>query len=288
MSQMPEPFLLYMPLTSPHTPLSVNEEWIGKSGISLYADFVMETDAIIGRVINALERSGEADNSIIIFTSDNGCAGYVGNTTLEEAKDTTFKSWPYKRKKREDLPIVAMEEKGHYPSGYLRGYKTDVWEGGHRVPFIVKWPGTVKSGSTSTQLVHQADILATIAEILGTRLPIDAGEDSFSLLPLLKRENGYVRVNAVSTAACGLPSLRSGSWKLILGQGSGGNTPGGDGEPVQLYNLASDIGETNNLASEMPERVSEMKILMEKFISDGRSTPGPKQKNDVEVVRFGQ
>jgi len=289
MAESPEPFLLYMPLTSPHTPLSVNSEWLNKSGISLYADLVMETDAVVGRVLDALKKSGEAGNTIVIFTSDNGCASYVGNTKLEEARDSTYRNWPFWiQKKREDMPVAAMEEKGHYPSGPLRGYKSDVWEGGHRVPFIVRWPGTVKQGSNSSRLVHQADIIATMAEILGASFSSSAGEDSFSLLPLLKGEDNPVRENAVSTSVYGLPSIRSGAWKLIPGQGSGGLLLGGDDEPVQLYNLENDLGETKNFAGEMPGCVSEMKIIMEDLIENGRSTPGPKQKNDVEVVRYEQ
>ena len=288
MAKSPDPFLLYLPLTSPHTPLSVNKDWKGKSGLSLYADLVMETDAIVGKVLDALEKSGQAGNTVVIFTSDNGCAPYVGNTTVEESRDTTFKNWPWDRKKREDMPVAAMEEKGHYPSGPLRGYKSDVWEGGHRVPFIVRWPGTVKPGSSSSLLVHQADIMATIADIFGAPLPPDAGEDSFSLLPLLHGDDNPVRENAVSASISGFPSLRLGSWKLILGSGSCGWSPGGDGEPIQLYNLKKDLGETENLAGELPERVSEMKALMETLIANGRSTPGPKQENDVEVIRYEQ
>lgn len=288
MSQSPAPFLLYLPLTSPHTPLSVNDDWKGKSGLGLYADLVMETDAIVGRVLDALERTGEAKNTLVIFTSDNGCAPYVGNTTIEEATDTTFKSWPWAREEHADMPIAALEAKGHYPSGPLRGYKSDVWEGGHRVPFIVRWPGEVAPGSSSAQLVHQADILATIAGVLGVSLPPDAGEDSFSLLPLLEGDDTPIREHAVSASISGFPSLRSGSWKLILGAGSCGWSPGGDGEPVQLYDLANDLGETKNLAAELPDRVSEMKTLMEKIITGGRSTPGSKQANDVEVIRYAQ
>jgi arylsulfatase A len=286
MADAQKPFLLYLPLTSPHTPLSVNREWQGKSGLGLYADLVMETDAVVGRVLEALEKSGQAQNTLVIFTSDNGCAPYVGNTTPEEATDTTFRNWSWGRKTREELPIVAMEEKGHYPSASFRGYKSDVWEGGHRVPFIVKWPGKVQPGSVSSMLVHQADIFATIADILGAPLPADAGEDSFSLLPLISGTENPVRDHAVSTSISGMPSIRQGPWKLILGAGSGGWSPGGDSEPVQLYDLDNDPGETNNLAGTMPARVSEMKDLMEKIIFEGRSNPGPKQENDVDVVRY--
>jgi len=286
MAKSQEPFLLYLPLTSPHTPLAVNEEWKGKSGISLYADLVMETDDVVGRVLEALEKNGIAENTIVFFTSDNGCAPYVGNTTLEEATDTTFRNWAWGRKTKEELPVTAMEEKGHFPSASFRGYKSDVWEGGHRIPFIVKWPGKVQPGSVSPVLIHQADIFATIADILGAAMPDDAGEDSFSLLPLLSGINYPVRDHAVSTSSSGMPSLRLDSWKLILGAGSGGWSPGGHGEPVQLYDLKNDPGESNNLAGKMPARVSEMKYLMEKIIFEGRSNPGPKQENDVEVVRY--
>jgi arylsulfatase A-like enzyme len=260
-AKKPDPFLLYLPLTSPHTPLSVNEEWKGKSGLNLYADFVMETDALVGRVLEALEKSGASDHTLVLFTADNGCAPYIG--------------------------IKDLEKMGHYPSGPLRGAKADAWEGGHRVPFIVRWPGKVQAGSVCDQLVQQSDFIATFAEVLGTRLPDNAGEDSVSLMPLLKGGDQPVRGNAVSASIGGVPALRSGSWKYIPAPGSGGWGNGGDqSQPVQLYNLADDLGETKNLAAAMPEKVAEMKALLEKLITDGRSTPGQPQKNDVEVVRF--
>jgi arylsulfatase A len=266
-----QPFLVYMPLTSPHTPLVVNPEWKGKSQLNLYADFVMETDALVGRVLDGLEKSGAADNTLVIFTSDNGCASYIG------AKD--------------------LEKLGHYPSGPLRGYKTDAWEGGHRVPLIVRWPGVVKAGSVCSQLVYQADFLRTFADVFGSTLPVTAGEDSFSLMPLLKGEDKPIRESAVSASINGVPALRSGSWKYIPAPGSGGWTnhlghmdrdasPAPGSQPVQLYNLAEDLGETKNLAAAMPEKVGEMKALLEKLIIDGRSTPGAPRKNDVEVVRY--
>ena len=249
-----QPFLLYLPLTSPHTPLAVNRQWHGKSGLNLYADLVMETDAVVGRVLEALRETGAAENTFVLFTSDNGCAPYIG------AKE--------------------LEAKGHFPSGPLRGYKGDVFEGGHRVPFIVRWPGVVKPGAVCGQLVHQADVLATVADILGTRQPDNAGEDSFSLSPLLKGGDKPVREHAVSCASSGIPGLRRGPWKLILARDPKAKTD------VQLYNLDNDIGETTNLAAEKPELVAEMRALMERLIADGRSTPGIRQKNDVEVRRY--
>ena len=286
MAKSQDPFLLYLPLTSPHTPLSVNKEWKGKSGLGLYADLVMETDAIVSRVLDALDENGEAGNTLVIFTSDNGFAPYVGNTTIEEAGDTTFRSWPFNREKHGDMPVAALEEKGHYPSGLLRGYKSDAWEGGHRVPFVVRWPEKVKPGTSSSQLVHQADIMATLADVLDVSLPPNAGEDSYSLLPLLIGNDQPVREHAVSASSNGLPALRQGSWKLIFGPGSGGWSPGGDNHPVQLYNLANDLDESSNVAAEYPDRITQMKDQMEKLITDGRSTPGPLQENDEEVRRY--
>jgi arylsulfatase A len=176
---------------------------------------------------------------------------------------------------------------GHKPSGPLRGYKFDAWEGGHRVPLIVRWPGVVKPNTVCDQLVYQADFLRTFADIFSVTLPAHAGEDSFSLLPLLKGENKPIRDHAVSASSNGVPALRSGSWKYIPARGSGGRGTGGDtSQPVQLYNLADDLGEAKNLAAVMPEKVAEMKRLLEKLITDGRSTPGPPQKNDVKVVRY--
>ncbi len=264
------PFLIYLSLTTPHTPLAVNAEWRGKSGLGDYADLVMETDAMVGRVLDALEKSGVAENTLVIFTSDNGCAAYIG--------------------------VSDLEKRGHHPSGPLREYKATNYEGGHRVPFIVRWPGTVKPGSVCDQLVQQADIMSTIAEALRAKLPDNAGEDSFSLMPLFKGSDKPVRTNAVNCSVYGTPAVRDGHWKLILNPNNQANekvlaaksgtvfVP--DSSPVQLYNLAVDLGETKNLAAAMPGKVAEMKALLEKLITDGRSTPGAKQKNDVEVVRY--
>lgn len=260
-TKTPEPFLLYLPLTSPHTPLSVNDEWKGRSGLGLYADFVMETDAVIGRVLDALETSGAAANTLVVFTSDNGCAPYIG--------------------------VDELERKGHFPSGPLRGYKADAWEGGHRVPFIVTWPGVVEPGGVCGELVHQADLMATFAEALGTKLADNEGEDSFSLMPLFRGGTDPIRENAVSASIGGVPALRLGDWKYIPAPGSGGWAKGGDpSQPLQLYNHSEDIGETKNLAAKDTERLGRMQGLLEGIIRKGRSTPGPDQGNDVKVRRF--
>lgn len=260
-AKLTDPFLLFFSLTTPHTPLAINEAWKGKSDLNDYADLVMETDAEVGRLLEALDKSGQAENTIVVFSADNGCAPYAGVEDLEKA--------------------------GHFSSGPLRGYKSDAWEGGHRVPFIVRWPCTVKPGSTSKQLVHQADLIRTFADVIGAQLPDNVGEDSFSLMPLLKGEDKAIRTNAVSSSIQGIPAVRNGPWKYIPASGSGGWGKGGDqSQPVQLYHLDNDIGETKNLAAAMPEKVAEMNSLLDKLITDGRSTPGENQKNEVKVKRY--
>jgi arylsulfatase A-like enzyme len=223
----------------------------------------METDAAVGRVLATLDQSGVADRTLVLFTSDNGCAPYIG--------------------------VKDLEAKGHFPSGPLRGYKAGAWEGGHRVPFLVRWPGVVKAGTRCDQLVMQADFMATFADVLGAKLPANAGEDSFSLLPLLRGEDQAIRRHAVSHASSGLPSLRQGDWKLIFGRGADGGFGGGGaqaapaGPRAQLYHLATDLGETKNLAADKPELVAELTAVMERLVSEGRSTPGAAQTNDVPV-----
>lgn len=249
-----KPFLLYLPLTAPHTPIAVAKEWQDKSTLKHpYADFVMQTDATIGKVLDALEKAGVAENTLVIFTSDNGCAPYIG------AKD--------------------LEAKGHFPSGPWRGYKADAWEGGHRVPFIVRWPGTVKPGTTCDQTLCSVDILATLADIWNVKLPATAGEDSVSLLPLLRGGDKPIHEAVVHHSSSGIFAIRSGAWKLIVGPGSGA----ANGTPSQLYDLSNDKAETKNIADTHPDEVKRLTTMMERFIAEGRSTPGPAQKNDVAI-----
>jgi len=259
-----EPFFLYLPMTSPHTPLSVNKPWFGKSGLNnLYADLVMETDAVFGRVLAALERHGVADNTLVIFASDNGCAHYIG--------------------------AAELEAQGHFPSAGFRGYKSDAWDGGHRIPCLARWPGVIRPGATCDQLVCLSDLMATCAEILGAPLPPNAGEDSVSLLPLLREPGVAVREHVVHHSISGKFAIRDHEWKLVLCPGSGGWTRN-DAEAVrgglplvQLYNVRQDPGERNNLQATHPERVKAMVALLKQLVADGRSTPGPLQANDVPV-----
>lgn len=258
------PLFLYFALTSPHTPLAVNAPWKGKSGLNTYADFVMETDAMVGRVTEALDRAGLAENTLVLFTSDNGCAPYIG--------------------------VEDLERKGHYPSAWFRGYKADAWDGGHRIPFIARWPGVVAPGSACGQLACLTDLMATCADLASARLPDDAGEDSVSILPLLRGEDRVVRQAVVHHSITGRFAVRDGRWKLVLCPGSGGWTAPRDEvaaqqglPPVQLYDMEADPGETTNLQEEHPEVVARLAGLLERASAEGRSTPGARQANDVPV-----
>ena len=229
-------------------------EWQGKSGLdSPYADYVMQTDEAVGKVLDALAKSGQAEKTLVILTSDNGCASYIG--------------------------VPQLEAQGHFPSGPLRGFKFDAYEGGHRQPFIVRWPGVVKAGVRSNQLVQLADLMATFADLLKVKMPAHAGEDSVSFLPILRGDDKPVHDFIISASSPGVMTVRRGPWKFIAGDG------GNDGKPSkgELYNLSADLGETKNLYAENPRIVAELTALLEKAVDDGRTTPGPKEANDVPV-----
>jgi arylsulfatase A-like enzyme len=256
-----QPFLLYLPLTTPHTPLAVNPAWRGRSGLnSAVADLVMETDDAIGRVMSTLSTLGLERDTLVLLSSDNGMAPYTG--------------------------AADLEAKGHFPSGPLRGYKGDAYEGGHRVPFIVRWPAVSPAGRVSHQLVHQADLMATLAEVIGVPLPPTAGEDSVSLLPLLRGEDRPVREHAISAGMHGVPALRVGTWKLISGRPGGSFLKDRGEDTVSLYDLSNDLGEQVDRSAKEPERVRDMRALLERLIIAGRSTPGEPARNDVEVRRY--
>lgn len=235
-----KPLFLYLAFPAPHTPWLPSEEFIGRSGASMYGDFLMMTDAMIGRVLQALDDAGMRDNTLVIFSSDNG---------------------PYWLE--EDVARF-----GHDASGGLRGMKGDGWEGGHRVPFIVRWPGRVQPASTSDQMICFTDFMATFAALTSATLPDGAGPDSFSFLPVLLGEQPAdkpVRETLAIASGQGVMTLRSGTWKYIRKLGSGGFTKPaiiepGPGDPEgQLYNLADDPGEMNNRYLEEPERAKAMK-----------------------------
>ncbi len=262
-SKSGKPFFLYLPLSSPHTPIVPGKDWKGKSQLGEYGDFVMETDWAVGQVLAAIEKAGITENTLVIFSSDNGCSPVAGTNELEK--------------------------QGHFASERYRGYKADIWEGGHRVPFLVRWPGHVKAGSQSDHLVCLTDLFATVAELTNVTIPANAGEDSASFLPALLGQQMKPREPVVHHSIEGRFAIRDGSWKLCLCEGSGGWSKGGDGKAIQLYDLSIDPGETRNLASAEPETVARMTRLLESYVSEGRSTPGAKQKNDAEIrINKGQ
>ena len=259
------PFFLYLPLTSPHTPLVPTKEWQGKSSLGSYGDFVMETDWAVGEVLAALDKNGVADKTLVMFASDNGCAPYIGVTNLEQ--------------------------QGHFPSADRRGYKADIWDGGHRIPLFARWPGKVKAGTTSDQLVCLVDFMATCADVLGAKLPENTAEDSVSLLPaMLGTATAPLHEAVVSHSINGSFAIRQGRWKLELCPDSGGWSAPKPGSPeaeklppVQLYDMSKDIGERTNEWAAQPEVVARLTKLLEKYAADGRSTAGKPQANDVIV-----
>ena len=259
-SKTPEPFFLYLALGSPHTPIVPSEKWVGKSGINTYADFVMETDHATVQILDVLDHLDIADNTLIFFTTDNGCS-----------------------------PAAKIDEllaKGHDPHHSLRGMKADVWDGGHRVPYVVRWPGVIKPGRVSDQIICHNNLMATCAEILGTRLPDDAGVDSFSILPVLRGDETTEPTHpfVIHHSISGRFAIRKGDWKFIAAKGSGGWTKGDDGKPSQLYHMASDRKESRNLVDQHPEIAADLTKLLETTVANGRTTPGPNQKNDAKVV----
>ncbi len=262
--QHSKPFFLYYAMTAPHTPILPTSAFQGKSGIGPYGDFVMEVDAAVGQLVKALKRLNLFENTLIIFTSDNGPSPMANFQHLAKV--------------------------GHHPSYIFRGAKADIFEGGHRIPFIATWPQRVPAGHTYAHPICLTDVMATLAELVLFPLPDQAGEDSVSLLPvLLGQHNQPVREALVHHSINGSFSIRKGKWKLELCPGSGGWS---DPRPqkafalglplLQLYDLEKDITERKNLQDQYPEVVHELLCLLEKYVAEGRSTPGKVQKNDVQ------
>jgi arylsulfatase A len=247
-----QPLMLYLAYPAPHTPWLPSADFQGRSKAGMYGDFAMMVDSMVGRVLSALESTGMAHNTLVVFSSDNGPVWY-----------------------EEDV-----ERYGHDSSGGLRGMKADAWECGHRMPFIVRWPGQVRPGSTSHQTICFTDMLATFSAIVGKKLPPNAGPDSFNMLPvLLGNADAPVRDALVMRSGNGAMTIRVGDWKLIDRLGSGGfSKPSkiqpGPGEPIgQLYNLAVDLGETNNLYAENPEIVKRLSAKLAEIRTSGWSRP---------------
>lgn len=262
------PFFLYAALTSPHLPVVVNAEYRGRSQAGEYGDFVVETDAFLGAILETLDRTNLADNTLVIFTSDNG--GLYHYWEAEEADDVKH----YRIRGR----AAHIQEFGHQGNARLRGTKADIWEGGHRVPFIVRWPGKTPPGAVGGELIELTDLLATAAGITGVELPPGAGPDSRNILPALlsAKPTEPVRDFAVHHSLWGVFAIRQGPWKLIPTRGSGGFThprqldPAKEGGPPgQLYHLESDPAETRNVYAEHPDVVRRLSELLKVVQGDG-------------------
>lgn len=250
-----EPFFLYFALTTPHEPISPSKAFHGKSGISPVADLIMETDWAVGRTMEALERNGVADNTLIIFTSDNGHCAYTG--------------------------LDAFHQAGHRVNGPYRGNKGDIWEGGHRVPFVARWPGTIAPGSCCKQTISLADMMATCADITGFSLPDNAAEDSFSVLPLMQGQTDRpVRETVVLHSVNAEFALRQGKWLIAFGPDKNAT---GDQPHGELYDLDADVEQRHDLWHEDPTRVAAMMQLLQKTIDAGRTTAGTQRENDRHI-----
>lgn len=260
--QRGKPFFLYFPLPAPHTPIVPTAPYIGCSATNLYGDFCVMCDGVVGKVMDALQSSGQAENTILIFASDNGCSPQADFSQLAQ--------W------------------GHFPSYHFRGYKADIYEGGHRIPLLIRWPQMIAPGRSCDEVVCLCDLMATMAEILDVPLAPDMGVDSVSNLPVWRGEayQTPLREATVHQSIDGSLSIRKGKYKLEMCPGSGGWSyprPNRDDTShlpsIQLYDLSEDLGEKHNLAEQLPEVVQQLKTLLVSYVRNGRSTPGPKQPN---------
>lgn len=256
-----KPFFLYLPLAAPHNPILPIAPWKGKSNINPYADFVVMIDDLMGDLFQTIKEAGIEDNTIVIFTSDNGCAANAN--------------------------IGVLKEKGHNPSYIYSGIKGSILEGGHRVPFLVKWPKGIKAQTISNETICTTDFMATCADLVGYKLKDDEAVDSYSMLPLFNQKNGFQREETIHHDKAGAFAIRKGDWKLVVEpvkptSESGKKTKSDNANfDYILFNLKNDIKEKTNVASQNPEKVKELKAVLIKQILDGRSTPGKVQKNDA-------
>jgi arylsulfatase A len=253
-----EPFFLYFPLPSPHAPIVPNDEFDGKSRAGAYGDFVVQTDDSCGQLLKALREAGLESNTIVIFSADNGPEIYA-----------------YPRDEKFD----------HWSAAPLRGLKRDIYEGGHRVPTLIKWPGITRPGGVCEALFGQIDLMATLANHLGFDLPENSAEDSHDFLPFLKGESPKPpRTTMVHNTYKDQYAIRDGDWLLIDAKTGAArqppetwrkkhHVPAHDGRKVGLYNLREDLGQRHNLAEKNPDKVTELQALLKKIRDQGHSAP---------------
>lgn len=257
-----QPFFLYLPIAAPHTPILPTKEYQGKTSIGPYGDFVVMIDDMVQKVTDALKRSGKLDNTIVIFAADNGCAPYIG--------------------------VKEMNEAGHFPSYIYRGYKNDIYEGGHRTPLIVSWKGHL-SNAKCNDLVSLTDFYATFAQMTHHSLGNDEAVDSYSIWPILCQNGKSTRKDLIYASGKGFLSLRTPELKLVFHAGSGGwgypATPKEmEGLPkMQLFDLTKDPSEQTNIIDnpDYASHVKEMTQALRNYIAEGRTTPGQAVDNDT-------
>lgn len=259
------PFFLYLALPAPHTPIVPLPPFEGASGLNPYADFVMQVDHLMGKLLATVKDAGLDQDTLIVFTSDNGCSPEANFDLLQAA--------------------------GHHPSANYRGHKADIYEGGHRVPLIVRWPGQIAGGRQTQAVACLTDLYATLQELTEQAVEDVGGEDSFSLMPVLRGAASSNRQTLVSHSVGGLFAIRRGQWKLCLCRGSGGWSAPREADAkrqglpaMQLFNLSDDPAERKNLVHEEPEQVNQLLVLLNQEISNGRATAGPPLSNDRNVT----
>ena len=259
-----KPFFLYLALPAPHTPIVPVPPFKDASGMNPYADFVMQVDHHMGQLLSTLKDAGIDDNTLVIFTSDNGCSP-EGN-------------------------FAKLKKHGHDPSAGYRGHKADIYEGGHRVPFIARWPKRIQPKRTTTAIACLTDVYSTLEDITAQPRQSTGGEDGFSLLPVFDGKESSGRESLISHSIGGSFAIRNGDWKLCLCAGSGGWSAPREPDamkkglpPLQLFNLANDRGEKKNVAKDNPEKVASLLNQLTEQVKNGRCTPGEAVTNDRDV-----
>ena len=257
-----KPFFLFHSMQAVHLPSFAGAAFKGKTQAGPHGDFIFEMDHVVGELMKALKKHGMTENTLVVFSSDNG----------------------------PEVPTSIAMRRDHKHNGARpwRGIKRDQWEGGHRVPFIARWPGRIKPGSTSSQTICLTDLMATAAAITGAKLPNNVAEDSYNILPALLGGNKSIREYTLHQTMSLALAIRKGNWKYLDHKGSGGNNYGREGRwgmkqyalpekapkaPGQLYDLENDPGETNNLYFKHPKIVKELKGQLEESKKTGRSAP---------------